>query len=287
MPSVELFHWNPVISLRRRTLVPWLLRKRVDNFGDLLGPVVAKLVLARKGIDVAGAVRPARLLSVGSVLSFARDGDTIWGTGRNGKVPESEHTFRALDVRAVRGPLTRQFLEDRGIATPEVFGDPALLLPLLDSRLGAWTATKTHEVTIVPNLYDFDQYAGLDNVVDPCAPLGQVLRRIAQSHFVIASSLHALVVAESLGIPAQLLRSGVEPDLKYQDYYLGTGRPDVEVANSLAEALRIGGAPKAEWSDEALLASFPSDLWGSPVGAASGRQRPDRAVSDVATRLAK
>lgn len=49
--------------------------------------------------------------------------DTIWGTGINGKVSEDLHKFEKLDVRAVRGPLTRNYLISKGINCPEVYGD--------------------------------------------------------------------------------------------------------------------------------------------------------------------
>ncbi len=100
-------------------------------------------------------------------------------------------------------------------------------------------------------------------MLDPRSPLDHCLRRIAQSELVVGSSLHALVVAESLDIPARLIRSRVEHELKYADYYLGTGRYDFRPADSIAEAIAAGGEPKPEWTPTALLKAFPYDLWRS------------------------
>lgn len=35
-----------------------------------------------------------------------------------------------LDIRSVRGPVTRNILMDLGYDVPSVYGDPAILLPL-------------------------------------------------------------------------------------------------------------------------------------------------------------
>lgn len=75
-----------------------------------------------------------KLLSIGSVMHFAKDNDSIWGTGINGKINESHLKFKNLDVRAVRGPRTREFLMGRGIMVPEIYGDPGLLLPMFFSK---------------------------------------------------------------------------------------------------------------------------------------------------------
>jgi pyruvyltransferase len=92
-----------------------------------------------------------------------------------------------------------------------------------------------------------------------------VLQTIAASEFVTGSSLHAIVIAESLGIPARLMRSSHEPEFKYLDYYLGSGRRGYEAAGSAGEAMARGGEPAPRWDPDPLLAAFPRDLWDQPV----------------------
>jgi len=260
--GVELFHWNPHRPRTRHRLVRkvWRATAPVNNFGDLLGPLIAKRMLARQHINPARATRDARLLTVGSVLHFARDGDVIWGSGVNGKAPPNVYQFRTLDVRAVRGPLTLQFLRNRGIDSPEVYGDPALLLPLLLPELQAAAAEKRHALTVVPNLNDRGRF-GRRKVMDPRTPVATALTRIVQSEFVAASSLHALIVAEAFGIPARALTSHTEPDFKYIDYYRATGRDTFTRAHSVAEAIRLGGEPPLTWDPQPLIDAFPYDLW--------------------------
>jgi pyruvyltransferase len=154
-------------------------------------------------------------------------------------------------------------LSDLGIDAPAVFGDPVLLLPLLIPELASFSKNKRHPLTVVPNFNDLPGYKPEPALLDPRAPIDVCLRRIAQSELVIGSSLHAIVVAESLGIPARLLVSSVEDHFKYEDYYLGTGRRGVESARTVEEAVAMGGAPRPVFDAAALLGSFPLDLWNS------------------------
>jgi pyruvyltransferase len=79
---------------------------------------------------------------------------------------------------------------------------------------------------------------------------------------VISSSLHGVIIAESYGIPARLLRVTEKNHLfKYQDYYLGTGRPHFQYATSVEEALRMGGEPPFVCDLQKLYETFPFEFW--------------------------
>lgn len=280
MAQVDVVHWNPV---RPVVGTPWnriiRTRRAVGNFGDLLGPVIVEAMLRRAGIIPADGPTDARLLSVGSIIQLGRTGDTVWGSGVNGKTADWEYTFDDLDVRAVRGPLTRDFLADRGIDSPPVFGDPALLLPELHPNLREWSSRKRHAVTVVPNLRDSRaMLRGSGRGIRPTAPVDAVLRRIAESELVVGSSLHGIIVAESLGIPARLVRSDHESPFKYEDYYRGTGRQAFAAASTVREAIAAGGEPPIEWDAAPLIAAFPIDLWTGP--------RPDGPVAARTVKVA-
>ncbi len=86
--------------------------------------------------------------------------------------------------------------------------------------------------------------------------------KILNSKFVISSSLHGIIIAEAYGIPARLLRiTENEPLLKYQDYYIGTNRPNFKFALSVEEALKMGGEPPFECDLEKLYEAFPREFW--------------------------
>lgn len=260
--GVDCFRWDP-----------WRASgddegRLVGNAGDLLGPLVVELLLERLGPVATAPPAPGRrVLSVGSVLHFARPGDVVWGSGVNGKVHAAgghqPDPHRAPDVRATRGPLTAAFLTAHGIPTPAVYGDPALLLPDLLPELRSWSRVKRTDVLVVPNLNDVGTLdtAGYP-VLSTTEPVRTVLRTIAQSRFVVGSSLHAVIVADALGIPARLVASPTEGPVKYRDYLAGTGRPRTRIASDVAEAVALGGHEPAAVDADALRATFPGDAWG-------------------------
>jgi pyruvyltransferase len=257
---VEVVHWNP----RRRLATSGPGRhirraRRIDNFGDLLGPVIVAAMVDRLGLPASHG--SSRLLTVGSILRMAHDGDTIWGTGANGKSLTVAHPYANLDVRAVRGPLTKDFLVGKGIAVPEVYGDPGLLVGHFWSREELAAGRERTDVVLVPNLHDFPSWRDRENVVDPTAPMADVLGRIAASELVVASSLHGIVVAESLGIPARLVKPSVEPAFKYEDYYRGSGRRSFVTAADPGVAVSMGGEAPIDWDPAPLLDAFPRELW--------------------------
>lgn len=254
-PRVEHFYWQS---------------SRGVNFGDYLSSVVVQRMLARREFLIDEEVpRRRRLLAVGSVLHFANDHDTIWGSGVNGKVADDQHRFRSLDVRAVRGPLTRRYLTGRGIAVPEIYGDPALLLPTLMPTRFRRDAATAQGIGVVPNLHDLPLVAGEPGLISPLQGWSVVIDRILRSEFIISSSLHGIIIADAFRIPARLVRlSETEPMFKYEDYALGAGREGIVAARSIPEAMEMGPMDLIDHDPTALMAAFPYDLW-SPAGHAA------------------
>ena len=269
---VDVFSWNPARS-QRAGARPRL----VDNFGDLLGPyLVARLTPPRPAYPTDLTNSSRVLYSVGSILHLTDRPGVVWGAGINFKVPRPlPPRPGSLDVRAVRGPLTARTLAALGVRVPQVFGDPALLLPLVHPELATWSRRKRHPVLVAPNLNDEPALGaeaarlGLP-VLSPRTHLDHALRMIAESECVVGTSLHAIAVADSLEVPARLVASDAEHPFKYRDYLAGSGRPRTRIAADLHEALQLGGHEPADADLEQLLDSFPRDLWdaGSPNPAA-------------------
>ena len=229
-----------------------------NNFGDQLSEVVVKAILgsdikicnvADKNVERS----TGSLVGLGSVLHFANYGDTIWGTGA---IPErfrkrdlfflSQYRRRVApswNVRAVRGPLTRDFmLKSLGIDCPEVYGDPAILLPdiLVDKKRNP----KRH-YGVIPHYRDLPVIQD-DNVMSPLGDWEQVLDFILECELVVSSSLHGIIVAEAFGVPAQWLYNESLPSaksegtFKYRDYYLSTMRDRPTFASSVESAVSLG-----------------------------------------------
>lgn len=237
------------------------------NAGDHLSKVIVELVLSLKDKEIINKKSSKnKLLSIGSVMHFARDGDCIWGTGINGKINPSKINFSDLDVRAVRGPCTRDFLLAKGIFVPEIYGDPGILLPLFYNKNLFINEAKTKEFIVIPHMNEnFDVYNEYSaHICSPKQGAVSFLREIVNSKFVISSSLHGLIIAESYGIPAVFLEGNSGESLfKYDDYYLGTGRSTYARAKSVPEALSYANEPIVELYERQmeLLSSFPYDLW--------------------------
>ena len=159
-------------------------------------------------------------------------------------------------------------LLERGVACPAVFGDPALLMPIIRPDLVALAACPRHRATFVRHIDDRLSGSWLHpRTISARAELERLLRRIVRSRLVVATSLHAVIVAEAFGIPARSIRNRSEPEFKFADYYLATGRPDYRRASSIGEALALGGEPPVVFDSAPLLGAFPYELFPSAVAA--------------------
>lgn len=248
------------VPSKRKLPIRLISKRKRENVGDSLAPVIVQRMLEQKGLAIDDhSEKKFRVLSVGSILHFAEDGDTIWGTGVNGKISPDAHIFQNLDVRAVRGPITRDFLEKRGIACPEVYGDPGILLPTLFPEITVKHPLR-EKVLIVPHLHDLSPFKNYE-VLHPTTHWSIFVEKIQNANFVISGSLHGIILAEAFGIPARWLKSTKEDDLKYQDYFLGTGRERQVAASSIQDAEKIGPHDPPEFGTDQFMDQFPYDLW--------------------------
>jgi pyruvyltransferase len=263
--GVDVVHWNP-----RANHLPFPFRRvrygrRTNNFGDLLGPLIVARILNQLEAPLLRTARSARgrLLTVGSILPMAQSGDTIWGSGMNGKHSPGELHFGSLEVCSVRGPITAEILVDRGIDVPAIYGDPGLLIPTLFPELS--TSATSAEIGIVPNFHEMDRFIGEGTLVSPIGDPLDKIKEICGFESIVSSSLHGIVIAEAFGIPAVLIRPERETLLKYRDYYLGTSREEFPVAENAQEAfamLKSGEQAKAPLFDsESMIEAFPRVLW--------------------------
>ena len=262
--AVELYHWSP-----RRPIVNipvlrnWSPQRTLMNFGDELGPIVVRGAL--KQLDLPSpeeAATNGRIVTIGSVMHLTRTGDYVWGTGINGKVANPVGVQPGeITITAVRGPRTWEMLTQRGFEVPRVFGDPAILLSAVDPRFRLHTLAKRRKIAVVPNLNDVPRYRRHPGFVSPLQDPVSVAREIAASEMVVGSSLHALILADVLGVPARWIESAAEHPFKYLDYYEGTGRMGVVPGADISDALRLGPVEETRAEPEPLLGAFPKRLF--------------------------
>ena len=240
------------------------------NLGDYLGFVVAEFMLAKRGLSLDTWVPKKRHMnSVGATIFSSYQTTTIWGSGvhhAEGIFLKSLHYFplRRLDIRSVRGPLSREVLLSMGHKCPEVYGDPAVLMPLIYQP----HVDKTNEVLVIVQIRSEVKFRaahpGLNMVSMNINDYKSVIDAIASSKKVISSSLHGIILAESYGVPAVMFRSYPKNvDFKYHDYYTSTGRYNVHLADTYEEACTMEPQPLPDMKplQEAVMAVFPYDLW--------------------------
>ncbi len=221
------------------------------NFGDHLSADVLHWVTGSRPIWVTRHFR-GKVLAIGSVLRMAAPKDIVWGSGAIEDAPLLPPP--RVSFLAVRGPLTRARV---AADIPEVYGDPALLIPHFHNT----PIEKRYAIGIVPHYVDQAAVAMNDPsvaVIDVRHPWRDVVDRIRACEAIVSSSLHGLIVAEAYGIPASWVRitDGVKGGgFKFNDYYLGTGR-DVRAPvgweRGLSYAL-VRIAPPIEFDPEPLI----------------------------------
>ncbi len=257
MKTVRLFWWQPPqypIWHPKKYFNNVRYKNVKLNFGDELSEFIVAKVLSTKPIR-AKATEQNKLLGIGSVLHFAQNNDTIWGSGINGKKRELNATGSSLNVLSVRGPLTREFLLYKNCIVPEIYGDPALLLSEIYPAMNNQHPKKDY--IIIPHFSEINNplFKGYEeHLVLPNQTPEKVIEEILQSSLVISSSLHGVIVAESYNIPAILLRvTDNEPLFKYMDYYYGTERFKFKYATSIEEALHMGGISPPVYDSQKMI----------------------------------
>lgn len=241
------------------------------NLGDSLGEVITRYLLEQKGIDIDKPVSKTKhFYSVGSNIQGGYQDATIWGSGMllpmlEWEVRLQKLSHRKLDIRALRGPLTKEFLEKTyGYKCPNVFGDPAILMPLIYQP----KVEKMHDSLVIPQFCREDDFRN-EHPDERMVSMNtndykHVIDEIAASKIVYTSSLHGIILAEAYGVPAIFFRwLGKKINFKYLDYYYSTGRRDIKIAESLEEAKQMEPLPLPDLSklQQGLLDTFPYDLW--------------------------
>jgi pyruvyltransferase len=246
---VNLYYWKPGAG---------------HNVGDLISLVLVQKIVESLDLDFEKQIpETRRLFAIGSIVELAVQGVTIWGSGLHHSVLRPHDVD--LDVRAVRGPLTRDALVDAGHKCPETFGDPAILLP----KFYQPTPKRATSFLLIPHFSkekDFLETYPANTLSTQTSDWRGFVDAIAGAELVISGSLHGIVLAEAYGVPAILLASAMDRDeFKYRDYYYGTGRLKYDVAPTVDKALTMGGQvlPALENYQAGLIKAFPKDLWQS------------------------
>lgn len=272
-----------------------------SNFGDELSPYLIEKITGIKTRYAQHQQREhsAKLVAIGSLLSdrLLRPCSVIWGTGTLQKTSfghknKSVRWFplnrkiksiffpSSPDIRAVRGPVTRSLLIKNGYACPEIYGDPAILLPdYYRPKQG-----KKHRIGVILHWSHSDISVDLSALVNENATLISIKRHnfeeieqfideVCACERIFSTSLHGVIVAQAYGIPAQWIRINNKPihddeSMKFEDYFLGACQENQKPLvfselNSVALAKMATHQPfnvKEFKGKKQLLDAFPWDI---------------------------
>lgn len=243
--------------------------KQRENIGDGISPIICEYMLSKKGLSLNSISKKIyHLTAVGSICGAGRMDLTVWGSGIHHQVLMDNivrfKKYRKLDVRAVRGPETEKFLNDNGIKCPKVYGDPAIIMPLIYEPV---RRVEEYDVSLVIHISQKNSSKIPENVhlIDiESNDYKRFIDELAASKKIISSSLHGIILAESYGVPAVFLCEGMEDQMmKYKDWYYSTGRFDFRTAHTIEEAMNMEPIliPDLSVMRNKLMEVFPYDLW--------------------------
>lgn len=189
---------------------------RSINFGDNIGPYLVEKITGLKAAYVSPEENIEHLALVGSLLDMPPLNNTIvWGCGF---AYEEGAVYLPKEICAVRGRLSRERYLKSEIDCPEIFGDPALLLPLFYNP----EIQKKYRIGLIPHVVDYievlNQYANRYSdtmIIDLSQSVEMVISQILSCEKTISSSLHGLIVSHAYGVQSRWV--------EFSDKVLGGG----------------------------------------------------------------
>lgn len=168
-------------------------------------------------------VRPGILLAVGSILNFSYYSKlNVWGSGLISK----DRKITKRKFYAVRGKLTREILINQGHQIPEVYGDPAILLPLVYQP----KTDKKYKIGIIPHYEHYEELKNIEDentiVINLLDDIETVIEQIVSCEKTLSTSLHGIIVSHAYQTPSlwtvfeqtdEIKLKG--DDMKFEDYF--------------------------------------------------------------------
>lgn len=205
------------------------------NFGDELNVYLIEGLTGKRVINASNTLFKGNPhMVIGSIVeAYSTSKSIIWGSGAISG-GDRQLADIPLQIRAVRGVLTRQYLIDKGIYCPSIYGDPALLTPLLYNP----DVLKKYKYGIIPHVEDLEdpKVVGFINRYHDLVHLisfknygdwHDVIDQIKSCEVIISSSLHGLILSDAYGIPNVWVKISdkiLGGEFKYKDYFSGVNR---------------------------------------------------------------
>lgn len=236
--ALEAFMWIiyykfvNIFSDKESYKVLWDVNEK--NFGDILTPFILEALTDKKIVRIQKSqyYLHEHYFVIGSILQRATKFTKVWGSGF---IDENCQCIQApLHVYAVRGPKSREKLLNAGVQCPEIYGDPALLLPKIyfpkkiekKYKLGIIPHYIDKKISWLDKIKNNEEIKVIDIQVDnPISFIDELL----SCEKIASSSLHGIITADAYGIPSVWLEfsENVKGNgFKFIDYFLSVGRKD-------------------------------------------------------------
>lgn len=226
--------------LNKKLILFWSHGEETDkNFGDAINPMLFEQITKKKVVNSSKIINLFKKPSyyfIGSILdNLNKNNAIVCGTGfqnENAKVLK-----KPSKIIAVRGPLTRNIFLKYNIECPEVYCDPALLLPNIYMPKNL---EKKYDVGIIAHYIDKEVLSKkriIDNnltyhFIDIESDWKMIIEEISKSRYILSSSLHGIIVAHAYGVPAVRIKLSdmvVGGDFKFNDYALSVNDKPFEI----------------------------------------------------------
>lgn len=216
-------------------------RVKHENWGDdinyyFLREIIKYPVVLFNRTSLAFRLKLQNYLVIGSTIDMLCTQNTeVWGAGIiDGNKPLK---IKPKKVYAVRGPLSRAKLLAEGVDCPEIYGDPAMLIPLyyrpnkyrhykygIISHVSNQMVVETLLFNGIPlnecedvQIIHLGRYAHWHDIID----------QICECEIILSSSLHGLIIAETYHIPNVWIEFGkplIGGHFKFHDFFLSIHR---------------------------------------------------------------
>lgn len=220
-------------------IVHWSCRR--NNWGDEIAAFIAKEISGQKINSMRGdeGGTDIRYTVTGSINQWLTNNNTvIWGTGFISE--SSKLSISPIKICAIRGPLTRAKFLANGFECPEVYGDPALLMPKFYNP----KIKKKYKYGIIPHYVDVDhewvrkyknnphvKIISITHLTEQELHSHRFINELLECEMIFSSSLHGLIAADAYGIPShwiELSDKVIGNGFKFHDYFMSVDRPIVK-----------------------------------------------------------
>lgn len=198
------------------------------NWGDDINYYFIKELTGRPVVSLfnfrlARRFKLKNYLCIGSLLGmpgYANENTIVWGAGSFGELKGESPQH----ICSIRGKLTHDILVEKGMQCPEVYGDPALLLPLVyqphrgvQCSIAASSVQEiqkaSYHLGIIPHIDDLhhpvieeirEKHTEEILIIDLAhyEKWTDIIDQICSCERILSSSLHGLIVSDAYQVPS-------------------------------------------------------------------------------------